>query len=89
MKVETYACDLCGVQKKAANRWWKVFLLQSAINDATVGVLTVEWDVNSITKPLARADLLPERADAHLCGSQHVLEWIQKQLLTTNPKEQL
>lgn len=44
-----------------------------------VGVITVEWDVNSLP---GHDDLSPEMADAHLCGVQHLVEWQSSNLLS-------
>lgn len=78
MKIATFACDICQTQKAIANRWWKVFLLKN-VEDKVVGVMTVEWDVNSLPW---RNDLSPEMADAHLCGVQHLVEWQSLNLLS-------
>jgi len=50
MNIETFACDVCGAQKKDANRWWKVYAVASMDPHATAeqaqltGLLVAAWE---------------------------------------------
>lgn len=66
MNVDTFACDICFVQKKTANRWWKVYPVKG-------GVVILEWD--SELQGVTATD-----TPAHLCGENHVFEWVSKHL---------
>lgn len=68
-KIETYACDVCHTQRKEANHWWKVHRVDG-------GALVLGWD-DELTRLVGTV----ETADAHLCGVQHVLEWLSKHVL--------
>ena len=80
-KVETYQCDQCKTQKKETNAWWKVFLLDADKDDVNVGVVILKWEINSITRPFSHPEVLPDKADAHLCGANCVTEWLSRNLL--------
>lgn len=70
MKVDTYICDLpgCGVQKKDANHWWRVYRIED-------GLVIANWSASF------RDVTLPAAAEvADLCGEQHAIEWISKNL---------
>lgn len=67
MKIDSYACDVCQVQKKAANHWWRGYKLSDA-----QGVVIVEWDSTTV-EPV-------ENFEAHLCGASCVAEWVSKRL---------
>lgn len=69
MEVQTFACDICQTQKKAANHWFRGFRLPQ-------GVLITEWDVTagSVIRGL-------EEPHAHLCGADCVTQWLSKNLL--------
>jgi hypothetical protein len=85
MNINTQACDVCRVQKKESNHWYKAYLLDRDANNRLSGIMVLEWDINSITQPLHRVELLPENADAHLCGADCASRWISKILLAQNP----
>ena len=68
MKIDSYACDVCQVQKKAANHWWRGYKLMDR-----QGVVIIEWD------GLPTADSV-ENFEAHLCGASCVAEWVSKRL---------
>jgi len=86
MKLETYKCDVCGVQKQESNHWLKGYLIDSgrinsaeAVKGKTVGAMIIPWDVKEFSRPWNAVALLPE-PDAHLCGPGHALEWMSKQV---------
>jgi len=70
MKVETFACDVCQVQKKAANHWWRVY---APLPEG--GVLVLPWDSG-----LQLPGYLEAKEPAHICGENHVLQWISEHL---------
>lgn len=67
MKVDTYQCEICGVQKAAANHWWKVYPVLG-------GLIILEWDAELVN------GIHPTETPAHLCGESHTLEWVSKRL---------
>lgn len=69
----TYKCDICGAEKRAANHWW----LATRGNHGAITILPWSVVIAGIDVPVLRTG---EQADAHLCGEQHVLEWISKNL---------
>jgi len=78
--VETYSCDICNTQKKDANHWWKAFLLKDQ-RGAIVGFVVLDWNASPITDPVLnsdRSELSVNKADAHLCGAEHLMKWITK-----------
>jgi len=83
MKVETYACDVCGTQKKAANRWWKVYKVAQLIGTETVenapllGLLITAWDA-------VPEGMRLKETTAHLCGEGCVTQYISKNLFQTD-----
>lgn len=81
-KIETYACDVCSIQKQPSNNWWKIFLLDKDTDNSPAGVMIIDWNVNAITRPKEiGGGFISERADAHICGSKCLLEWTSKHLL--------
>lgn len=69
MKVETYACDRCHVQKKDVNHWFRAYKLMRK-----QGVVIIEWDATPTGDEV-------EDFEAHLCGANCVTEWLSKNLL--------
>lgn len=72
MKVETYACDICGAQRKDANHWFKAYRL-----NGVVGIVIVSWEVTVVSGKLE----LSVHSEAHLCGADCVTQWLSKNLL--------
>ncbi len=82
MKVETCACDICGVQKKETNHWWKAYL---AVDGS--GVLVTRLDDQS-SLSLRNDPTQQWDAAADLCGAQHVLEYLSKNLFHSEPQQE-
>lgn len=82
MKVETYACDVCGIQKKDANRWWKVaFLAGGADKQKRLGVLITSWNVDPITQLKSPQTFnAPLLNVADVCGEECAMKFISKNL---------
>ena len=82
MKLETFACDVCNIQKQPSNNWWKVFLAKTG--EVLTGVIVMRWDAESFTEPKeieTRASCYtPDPASAHLCGSTCLHKWMSKEL---------
>lgn len=83
MKVETYACDNCGEQKKETNHWWKVSEVSQ--DNKPAGVLVAKWDmrfrVPNIPQMQAVKSLFDVGPEAHLCGVTCVTTWLSKHVL--------
>jgi len=73
------------VEKKETNHWWKGYLL--AGGEACVinaGLLIIPWEIP--IDDLAPSDVVS--TEAHLCGEQHVAEWVSRNLTSKpTPKE--
>ncbi len=82
MKVNSWQCDICGVQKKDANRWWKVYSLEG-----DRGILIAPWDAVRVSLTDEQPVFLALDDAVHLCGEQHVMEWLSKTLPTIEKKE--
>ena len=65
MKVDTFACDICGTQKKETNHWF-----MSWTTENPKGVTVILW-----TPELVRTD-----STSHLCGIECATKWVAKQL---------
>ena len=76
MKIDSFACDVCGKQKKEANHWFRGRELPSS-----AGVVIVQWDVE---RAVIDGDslVLDLNKDAHLCGAECATQWLSKNLLT-------
>lgn len=72
MKVETFACDVCQVQKKDANHWWKVTTREG------IAVIAA-WEVTTFDG--IAPNVISEDKTAHLCGGECVVKYIGKNLL--------
>ncbi len=70
MKVQTYACDVCSIQKQPSNNWWKVYVVEG-------GAIVLQWDTTLPFDYYGSVD----KADAHLCGQKCILEWLSKSVL--------
>jgi len=68
MKVDTYKCDQCGIQKGVTNHWWRGY----AFGDCK-GIVVIEWDGIPPTENV-------KDFEAHLCGLSCLSEWVSKQL---------
>ncbi|HEX5704908.1 MAG TPA: hypothetical protein VFX97_17045 [Pyrinomonadaceae bacterium] len=77
MKVDTYQCDICRVQKKDANHWFEGYLLSG--EDKPAGVQIHRWGSNPVTGEVHGPS--PEHADVHLCGAACAINWISENLL--------
>lgn len=83
-KVDTYACNVCQVQKKEANHWFHAHVVGSGVvlipwSEAwTIGGELRVHSESSDEKGLVAAQVA--NADAHLCGLEHALQWAGKQL---------
>lgn len=73
MEVKTFACDICGIHKKDANHWWKIVRVNS---DGQPGMLIVEWSITT----LEGIEDFEGNVVAHLCGSDHVTQWLSKNI---------
>lgn len=75
MKVETFQCDVCGTQKKAANRWWKVGIIPAANTKllTEIGMIVTPWEI-------VPEDRTAIASIAHLCGEQCLIQYISKNL---------
>lgn len=86
MKIDhPYACNVCQVQKKETNHWWKAFLLRGVEDELkTTGIVVVPWEVNEVRGPAPTFEpiksLLVDNADAHLCGRECATKYISKTL---------
>jgi hypothetical protein len=83
-KVDTYACNVCQVQKKEANHW-----LHGHVVGA--GIVLIPWSekwtvggdlrvVEGTAIKSAKCMAAIENADAHLCGLEHAMQWAAKEL---------
>ena len=68
MKVDTYQCDGCRIQKKETNHWFRGYKL---LDQQSIAI--VEWNG---TPPSDEV----ENSEAHLCGASCVTEWVSKTL---------
>ena len=68
MKIDSWKCDICNVQRREANHWFRAYKLISG------GVVIIHWD----EKPTGD-DV--ENFEAHLCGADCVTQWLSKNLL--------
>ena len=76
MKIDSWKCDGCGVQKKDANHWFKGYQLVEK------GIVIAPWDTGeAFIAGGGTLSLDIDRADAHLCGASCVTEWLSKNLL--------
>ena len=69
MKIETFCCDVCQVQKKDANRWWTAYRVAGGLS-----ILSFHSD------PPGEKDLIDEVEPAHLCGEECAMKYISKNL---------
>ena len=65
MKIDTFQCDICGIQKQPSNHWFRLFRNED-------GLLVVPWESESI-----RVEV--QNDHAHVCGHAHVVEWMSKE----------
>ena len=72
-KVDTYACNVCQVQKKEANHWMHGHLIGT-------GVAIFPWGMATVPEDPGMIALTIDNADAHLCGLEHALQWAGKEL---------
>lgn len=82
-EVNSYKCDICGRMKEENNHWFKGFLLNQGLrvvgkDTGTVGLMIVPWDTTHFDT-LGAPKPLP-KADAHLCGHEHAMQWASKNL---------
>lgn len=71
MIVQTYACEICRKQRSSdSNHWFHGHILRA-------GIVLLHWDEDLV---LSRSGLVQDGADAHLCGSQHALQWLSAKL---------
>lgn len=67
MKVDTYKCDVCGVEKKVANRWWILWIRDD-------GLALDPWEKKGANPAYAHA--------YHVCGEAHGLELVSRFMQT-------
>jgi len=65
MKIDTWACDICKVQKKETNHWYKG---QTSTDPLYKGIHIYEWNV------VVNSDC------SHLCGIECVTKWMGREL---------
>lgn len=70
MKIDTYQCDICQVQKRDANHWFRGYKLSDQR-----GIVIIGWDA------IPTGDVV-EDFEAHLCGADCLHQWLSKNLLT-------
>jgi hypothetical protein len=71
MKVDTYKCDVCNVQKQTSNHWWLLRLVPDQNSSEPLGANILRWDADD-----------PLNSDfEHICGADCVTQWLSKNLL--------
>ena len=81
MKIETFACDVCKVQKKDANHWFKVYILRplrSKSDDRApepTGFVVTTWEAEKPT--MTNGDI---GEAGHICGHNCATQYISKKL---------
>lgn len=65
MKIDSYACDVCGVQKKEANHWWLVNI------DEANTLLIMPWKAD-------RVDDCQLHLCGEACVAKKVAEFLSK-----------
>lgn len=68
MKVDTFACDICAVQKKEVNHWFKGCIFLDKMRTRSIQISP--WDSEY---PLAHES-------KHFCGVEHAIKWASKTL---------
>jgi hypothetical protein len=89
MRVETYACDICGTQKKDANRWWKIRIYSVPNPKTETEPLPVGSVAAIVIQPWAATNqggietttrLQENNGTIHLCGEQCVMQYVSQVL---------
>lgn len=74
MKIDTHACDICNVQKKEVNHWFKGYVFHSGESPC---VSIYPWE--SMKQEL--------HGEIHLCGIEHAMQWAGRELSKLVGKE--
>ena len=72
MKIDTWACDICKIQKKETNHWFRGLELDSCSPDEKPVrcIQILPWEAK-----------LPETVEcSHLCGIECVMKWCGREL---------
>jgi len=82
----TFRCDICKVEKKETNHWWKGYLIAGdEAHKFNAGIMVLPWDLPSQLStddnPMPPDVMATEK---HLCGEQHVAEWVSQNLGVMN-----
>jgi len=82
MKVDTYKCDICGIEKKDANHWWKA--AEVTQDGKPAGIIISQWKtrfyVPTIPEMQAYRNFFDAGRESHFCGENHVFQWVSEKL---------
>ena len=76
-EVNTFACDVCGAQKRETNHWWIVAVIEAGLEPRT---LEISPFTEQLWKDCMEAEVVVERAIA--CGEEHVQTLLSRFLST-------
>ena len=68
MKIDSWSCDICGVQKQRTNHWFRGYQLSAG------GIVIIPWDAPPTADNV-------EDFEKHLCGADCSTQWLSKTLL--------
>lgn len=78
MKVDTYKCDICGIQKQDANHWFRAFTVPG-------GAIILTWDAVKDDGSMPSFESTPGffvvKNIADICGADCVTQWLSRNLL--------
>jgi len=82
MKIDTHACDICKVQKREVNHWFKAFTFQHVVKgkEGLMGIQILPWEAE-FPRVFEDSNVI------HLCGIECAMKWSGRELskLSGNP----